>query len=223
MNSTMENRIIHTVWLVEDNDIYRESITELLNDAPDVTCPVSVDTCETLLGKLEARSPPDMVLMDIGLPGMDGIEGTRRIRAMAPSTRVIMLTVHEERDNIFQAIAAGASGYLLKSSRGEEVLDAVRDVANGAAPVNPFIARKMLRMFSGMAKPRAPSEDYNITPREREVLELLVRGLLGKQIADRLGVSFHTIDTHVRNIYEKLHVSSRGKAVAKALREGLVS
>lgn len=210
------------VWLVEDNDIYRESITALLSGADDIECPVSVPTCEALLKKLAAGTPPDMVLMDIGLPAMDGIEGTRQIRSLAPATRVIMLTVHDERDNIFQAIAAGATGYLLKSARGEEILEAVRAVSQGAAPVNGYIARKMLNIFSGMAKSTSSSQDYQLTPREREVLQLLVEGLIGKQIADRMDISFHTVDTHVRNIYEKLHVNSRGHAVAKALREGLV-
>lgn len=211
-----------TVWLAEDNEIYRQSITALFDGAADIDCQVSVESCEALLSKLESQSPPDMVLMDIGLPKMDGIEGARRVRALAPATRVIMLTVHDERENIYQAIAAGATGYLLKSARSDEILEAVRAVAEGAAPVNGYIARKMLNMFSDLAGSRTPHQDYQLTPRELEVLELLVEGLIGKQIADRIGISFHTVDTHVRNIYEKLHVKSRGLAVAKALREGLV-
>lgn len=210
------------IWLVEDNEIYRDSIVGLLESSSDIRCGLSASSCEAAIEALEARTPPDIVLMDIGLPGMSGIEGTREIRALAPSTRVLMLTVHEERENVFKAISVGATGYLLKSSRGDEILTAIRQVADGAAPINAYIARKMLDLFQATARAAGTSAGYRLTEREREVLELLVDGLILKQIAARLDVSFHTVDTHVRNIYEKLHVNSRGKAVAKALREGLL-
>ena len=211
------------VWLIEDNQLYRESITGLIEGAADIECSLAAGSCEEALAALEsAAAPPSMVLMDIGLNGMSGIEGTRRLRALAPSTRVIMLTVHDERASIFEAIRVGATGYLLKSSRGEEILDAIRSVAAGAAPINGYIARKMLDMFSGMTTAASSESDYRLTAREREVLELLVEGLILKQIAERMGVSYHTVDTHVRNIYAKLQVNSRGGAVAKALRERLV-
>ena len=155
--------------------------------------------------------------------GLHRFEGTRRIRALAPSSRVIMLTVHEESESIYQALCAGASGYLLKPSGAEAILDAIRQVAQGAAPINGYIARKLLDMFSQLAHPEGGQPDYRLTSREREVLRLLVDGLILKQIAARLDVSYHTVDTHVRNIYDKLHVNSRGGAVAKAIKERLVS
>jgi DNA-binding NarL/FixJ family response regulator len=130
-----------------------------------------------------------------------------------------MLTVHEEDEQVFAAICAGASGYLLKPTSPELIVDAVRAVRAGAAPINGYIAGKVLGMFARLA---APGSDYGLTPREKEMLELMVEGLTMKESAGRLCVSYHTIDTHVRNIYEKLHVHSRGGAVAKALRERLV-
>ena len=211
------------LWLIEDNELYRDSITSVIEEAPDLRCSLSVGSCEQALGALEQGAPPDIVLMDIGLPGISGIEGTRRIRALAPSSRVIMLTVHEESESIYQAICAGASGYLLKPSGAEAILDAIRQVAQGAAPINGYIARKLLDMFSQLAHPEGGQPDYRLTSREREVLRLLVDGLILKQIAARLDVSYHTVDTHVRNIYDKLHVNSRGGAVAKAIKERLVS
>jgi DNA-binding NarL/FixJ family response regulator len=160
--------------------------------------------------------------MDIGLPGIDGIEGTRRIKALSPTTRIIMLTVHEESREIFEAICAGASGYLLKPSSANDISDAVHDALQGAAPINAFIAGKMLEMFARLAEPRSAAEDYGLTAREREILQLLVEGLTVGQIAERLGISFHTVDSHTRNIYAKLHVHTRTSAVAKTLKEHLI-
>lgn len=213
----MDERI--SVWVVEDHDLYRQSTAAVLDAAEGVECPVAVGSCEEALEALEREPPPDLVLMDIGLPGINGIEGTRRLRARIPTARVLMLTVHEEDAKVFEAICAGASGYLLKPSSPERIVEAVREAQAGAAPINGYIAGRVLGMFARMA---GPQTDYGLTPREKEMLELMVEGLTMKESADRLCVSYHTVDKHVRSVYEKLHVHSRGGAVAKALRERLV-
>lgn len=210
---------VASVWIVEDNALYRRMIARLIDEQPGLRCALAVATCEDALDRLDTALPPDVVLMDIGLPGMGGIEGARGFATRAPSTRVIMLTVHEERQVVFDAIVAGASGYLLKSSSADEVVDAVSGVLRGAAPINAYIARKVLGLLVGLAGPRG---DYALTDREREILQLMVDGQTMPAIAQRLGVSFHTIDTHVRHIYRKLHVHSATGAVAKAVRERLV-
>jgi DNA-binding NarL/FixJ family response regulator len=208
-----------TVWVVEDHALYRRSTAAVLGEAEGVCCPVAVASCEEALAALDDGDLPEIVLMDIGLPGMNGIEGARAIRARAPSARVVMLTVHEEDEQVFEAICAGASGYLLKPASPERIVEAVREVRTGAAPINGYIAGRLLGMFARLAGPRA---DYGLTAREKEILEGMVEGLAMKEIAGRLNVSYHTVDTHVRNVYEKLHVHTRGGAVAKALRERLV-
>ena len=153
---------------------------------------------------------------------MSGIDGTREIRSRAPGTRVIMLTVQEEDEKFFQAICAGASGYLLKPLPPERILAAIREVRSGAAPINGYIARKVLDMFSRFGIAPQEKDSYGLTPREREILSLVVDGLIMKEIAARLGLSYHTIDTHLRGIYEKLHVHSRAAVVAKTLRERIL-
>jgi DNA-binding NarL/FixJ family response regulator len=210
------------VWLVEDNELYRRSLADLLGVADDLDCALAVGSCEEALAGLDAGEIPDIVFMDIGLPGMNGIEGTRRIRSLSPTSRVVMLTVHEEDDKVFEAICAGASGYLLKSAPADRIVEAVRQVVRGDAPINGQIASKMLRLFAGLAPREPATAGYGLSPREREILQHLVDGMTMKQIARRLGVSYHTVTTHVRNIYEKLHVHSRSGAVSKAIREGLV-
>jgi DNA-binding NarL/FixJ family response regulator len=157
--------------------------------------------------------------VDIGLPGMSGIEGIRKMKSLSPSTDFIVLTIYESHQKVFEAICAGATGYLVKSLTPEEVVEKVREVIAGGAPMNPHIARQVLAMLSGTAKP--PGE-YGLTDREKQVLELMVEGLTRKDIADKLFVSPSTILTHSRNIYTKLHVHTRGGAVAKAVRERLV-
>jgi DNA-binding NarL/FixJ family response regulator len=211
------------VWVVEDHALYRQSTAAVLGDAPGIRCPVAVASCEEALAALDGGALPEIVLMDIGLPGMNGIEGARALRARTPSTRVVMLTVHEEDEQVFEAICAGASGYLLKPASPERIVEAVREVRDGAAPINGYIAGRLLGMFARMAGPRtAQGADYGLTAREKEILEGMVEGLAMKEIAGRLRVSYHTVDSHVRNVYEKLHVHTRGGAVAKALRERLV-
>lgn len=212
-----------TVWVVEDNRVVRERLAELIREQPDMRCPIAVDACEEFLVALDSDEPPDVVLMDLGLPGRSGIEGIARLTSRSPGSKAIVLTIHEESDKVFEAICAGASGYLLKPSAPEEILESVRRVQRGAAPINAYIGRKILDMFSRIPPPTdAAGKDYGLTDREREVLQHLVRGLTMRQVADELGVSFHTVNNHVRNIYRKLQVSSRSGAVAKALREDLL-
>jgi len=211
-----------TVWLVEDNGFYRRGLAQLINETEGMRCPMAVADCEDALAALEEDPGPDIVLMDIGLPGMDGIEGTRRIRGLSPASRVIMLTVHEEDQKVFEALCAGASGYLLKPSPPSRILEAIREVQSGAAPMNGYIARKVLDMFGRLAVDHARPQDYGLTPREKEILQQLVEGLSMKQIAAALDLSYHTVDTHLRNIYDKLHVHSRTSAVAKVFREKLL-
>lgn len=210
------------VWLVEDNRMLRQSLTSVINDQNDMRCPVSVRSVEDMLGSIDEGHAPDIVLMDLGLPGLSGIDGIRRLRSLIPAARAVVLTVHEERQSVFDAICAGASGYLLKPSTPDGVIEAIRQVRSGGAPINAYIAQKMLAMFARMAPPSDPEHDYHLTTRERQILELLVDGLSMRQIADRLHRSYHTIDNHLRNIYEKLHVHSRASAVAKAVKEGLI-
>jgi len=210
------------VWVVEDNRMLRESLADLLNEQPDMRCPLAVGTCADFLAALDLDKPPDIVLMDIGLPDASGIEGVARIHSVSPASKVIILTIHAEDEKVFDAICAGASGYLLKPSDPARILDAVRDVQRGAAPINPFIARKMLGLFARLAPPRTSESDYGLTDREKTILQRLVDGLTMEQIAAALGLSYHTIGNHLRNIYRKLHVSSRSRAVAKALKEDLV-
>ena len=207
------------LWVVEDDALYRKTISELLQGVEGIHCDHAFPRCEDALRALDTEPAPDVVLMDLGLPGMDGIEGTTRVRDISPATRVIILTIHEDNDKIFDALCAGASGYLLKSSPPEEIERAMVEVLEGGAPINAQIARKMLSMFTHLAGPRSPSP---LTHREREILRLMVDGLTKKQIADQVILSYHTIDTHIKNIYAKLQVHTRGGAVAKALNDHLL-
>ena len=208
------------VWLVEDNAMYRETLTELLRRSGRYRCAGVFAEAETALAALrDGRELPRLVLMDLALPGMSGIEATRRVRQRSGTILVVMLTVHQSNDQIFQAICAGASGYLLKSASREEILQSLGSVLDGGGAMDAQIARRVLEMFARMATPHA---DYGLSDREREILQRLVDGLTKHEIADGLALSVHTVDSHVRNIYGKLHVDNRSGAVAKALRENLL-
>lgn len=208
-----------TVWLVEDDQRFRTNLEDLINETVGLTCNLSVSSCEEALMYLETNAAPDILLMDIGLPGLDGIEGIQQVKSIAPSIQVIMLTVFDDNDKIFRAICAGASGYLLKSAAPENIIGSLTEIFKGGAPINAQIARKVLNMFATMSVPKG---NYDITKAEKEILHMLVEGKPKKQIAHDLGVSFHTVDTHLRNIYTKLQVHSRSEAVAKALKERLM-
>ncbi len=208
-----------SVWLVEDNEPFRANIRDLINETPGLHCVLAAGSCEEALAHLDTDVAPDVMLMDIGLPGLDGIEGIRKVKSIAPSIQVIILTVFDDNEKVFHAICAGASGYLLKSAPPGRIIESLRETLRGGAPINAQIARKILDMFAHIA---APKGEYEITRAEKEILRLLVEGEPKKQIAHQLGVSFHTVDTHLRNIYTKLQVHSRSGAVAKALRERLL-
>jgi DNA-binding NarL/FixJ family response regulator len=207
------------VWLVEDHEDARRAVMRAINRAPDLSCPCAFASCEEALESLRHQTPPRVMLLDVRLPGMDGIEGISRIKALAPEVHVLMLTVYDDHEKVFRAICAGASGYLLKSDDQDAIIAAIKNVINGGAPMNPRVAKLVLNMFAKMAAPQ--KAEYGLSEREREILELMVNGLIKKEIADRLGLSYHTVDNHLRNIYHKLHVHTRTGAVAKAVREHL--
>ena len=208
-----------TIWLVEDNERFRTNIRDLINETTGLTCVLAAQSCEEAVAHLDTDAAPDVILMDIGLPGLDGIEGIKKVKSIAPSIQVIMLTVFDDNEKIFQAISAGASGYLLKSAPPDKIIESLKEILTGGAPINAQIARKMLDMFAHITAPKA---EYEITRAEKDILRLLVEGEPKKQIAHQLGVSFHTVDSHLRNIYTKLQVNSRSGAVAKALRGRLL-
>lgn len=207
------------LWIVEDDPLFREMVERVLQANPAVDDLRTFGTCEAALEALAEGLAPEVVLMDLGLPGLSGIEGIRRILAVSPRTHLIVLSVYEDNDRIFEALCAGASGYLLKPSSARQIVEAVQAACGGGAPINPHIASKVLHMFTSLAVPRG---EYDLTEREREILHEMVGGLTKQRIADKLFLSYHTVDMHVRNIYAKLHVHSRSGAVAKALRERLL-
>jgi DNA-binding NarL/FixJ family response regulator len=207
------------VWLIEDNRTFRDTIARVLAQAQDLKGPRQFSSAEEAIAGLQLGPLPDIILLDVELPGIDGIEAVRRIRAISPASHIIMLTVFDDHDKILRAICAGASGYLLKTSPQVKIIESIHEVRAGGASMTPRIARSVLDMFSRMLLPK--HEDYGLTTREREILELMTEDLLKKEIAERLSLSYHTVDTHLRNIYSKLHVNSRSGAVAKALKEKL--
>jgi DNA-binding NarL/FixJ family response regulator len=200
-----------TVSIVEDAQGVREGLVRLLNRSAGFRCVDCYPNGETALAALPAQ-PPDVVLMDIDLPGMSGVECVRKLKALLPSVRVVMLTVYENPELIFDALSAGAIGYLLKQRPTAELLNAIRDAHQGGAPMSSQIARKVVQSFQ-TGSPAGQADE--LSAREREVLALLAKGYLIKEIADQLGISFDTVRTYIRRIYEKMHVHSRSQAVAK--------
>jgi DNA-binding NarL/FixJ family response regulator len=209
------------VWLIEDHKTYGERLARALNRVDGIDCSQRFTACEDAFAALTTETPPQVVLLDVGLPGMSGIEGIARLRQLAPRMAIVILTVFEEDDKIFRAICAGASGYLLKTSSVEDIASAIRSAAAGGSPINPHIARRVLEMLSSKAS-EPPQRDYGLTPREQEILQLLVQGHTIKEVAAQLGISFYTADEYIRSVYEKLQVRSRGSAIAKAVHEGIV-
>ena len=203
------------VAIVEDNNTLRNSLENLFNRTEGMKAVASMNNLLNVLGEL-GRATPDIVLMDIGLPHISGIEGVRTVKSSYPAMQVLMFTVFEDDEKIFDAIRAGASGYLLKKSSPEEIIEAIRELYHGGAPMSASIARKVIQSFQSSATP--PKEDYRLTTREHEILFSLVDGLSYKKIADKYFISISTVRTHICNVYHKLHVNSKAQAVAKVLK-----
>ena len=204
-----------TVAIVEDNEQLRATLARVLNRAEGFRCVNHYGDAESALQALP-KDAPEVVLMDINLPGMNGVECVRRLKQALPKTQVVMLTVYEDTENIFNALAAGAAGYLLKRTKSAELLEALREVHRGGSPMTTHIARKVTQSFQRAGPSSQPTE--NLSEREQEVLDCLSQGFLYKEIAEKLGISYETVHTYIRRIYEKLQVRTRTEAVAKFLR-----
>jgi RNA polymerase sigma factor (sigma-70 family) len=204
-----------TVSIVEDSDKLRETLTRVIERADGFSCVSNYANAEDALKDLP-QIKPDVVLMDINLPGMNGVECVRQLKKIAPEIQVMMLTVYEDTENIFDALAAGASGYMLKRTAGKELLEAIEEVKRGGSPMTTHIARKVVQSFQRSAA--AATQTENLSEREQQVLDLLSQGLMYKEIAEKLGISYETVHTYIRRIYEKLQVRTRTEAVAKFLR-----
>ncbi|HEY5233133.1 MAG TPA: response regulator transcription factor [Verrucomicrobiae bacterium] len=204
-----------TVSIVEDSDKLRETLVRVLNRADGFSCVSDYANAEDALKDLP-QAKPDVVLMDINLPGMNGVECVRQLKKIVPEIQVMMLTVYEDTENIFDALAAGANGYMLKRTAGKELLEAIDEVKRGGSPMTTHIARKVVQSFQRSAAAAAQTE--SLSEREQQVLDLLSQGLMYKEIADKLQISYETVHTYIRRIYEKLQVRTRTEAVAKFLR-----
>lgn len=204
-----------SVAIVEDDAPLRASIAAILQRAPQCRLVGTFASAEEALKEIPALSP-QVVLMDINLPGMDGVQCVQRLAGLIPRAQILMLTVHEDTDTIFESLSAGAAGYLLKPVRAAELVAAVKDVYAGGAPMTSNIARKVVQSFKRAGA--GPDDGKQLSPRERDVLDYLVRGYSYKEVAEQMGITYSTVHTHIEHIYQKLHVQSRAQAVAKYLR-----
>jgi DNA-binding NarL/FixJ family response regulator len=209
-----------SVIVVEDNKIIRESLVSLINGTEGFSCIASYEDCESLFAQEKLKSA-DVVLMDIALPGMNGIEGVKKIKEKFPLVSTIMLTVYEDNQQIFDALCAGASGYLVKKTPPAQLLQGIKDVYEGGSSMNSHIARKVISLFQQKVSDKK-DDDSLLSKREREVLIDLSKGKSYQETADNLFISIDTVRHHIRNIYNKLHVHSQSEAVAKAIRKGLI-
>lgn len=206
-----------TVAIVEDDTNLRESFARMIQRAPDFECVATFPDAESAVEKM-LQIKPNIALVDINLPGINGVECVRRLKPADPKIQYVMVTVYENHDHVFSALQAGATGYLLKRTPPAELLEALRDVSRGGAPMSSQIARKVVESFGGRAPAPSSDELDQLSNREREILDQLAKGYLAKEIAENLGISFDTVRTYTRRIYEKLHVHSRAQAVAKLMR-----
>lgn len=212
------------VAIFEDNKLLRDALQAIFDGTPGYTCCGAFADGNQWKTDLK-KTQPNVVLMDIEMPGLNGIEVTEKIREEFPGIRILIQTVFNDNEKIFDALCAGASGYILKSDPPNKYLEAVTDVYNGGAPISGGVAKKILGFFSQknviLVSPQA--EDYNLSEREKEILQLMVKGDNYKSIAAKKFISYETVRTHVRHIYKKLHVASRNEAVTKAVQKGLAS
>ncbi len=203
------------ISIVDDDEGIRASLATLIRRAPAFRLVAEYPDAESALKDVPRRKP-DVVLMDINLPGMKGVECVRQLKALVPEVQFLMLTVYEDSDSLFNSLKAGASGYLLKRTASSRLLDAIRDVCSGGSPMTPQLARRVVQYFS--KPPEVESPVAGLTPGEREFLDQLAKGYAYKEIADQMKISIDTVRSYVRTVYEKLHVHSRTEAVVKYLR-----
>ena len=232
--TTPNNMAPMSLVIFEDNRNFRESLLQFFQYVPDIEVVGAFPDCSELSENI-SRLRPDVILMDIDMPGMNGIDATLQVKELSPKTQVVMLTVSEEEERIFNALRNGATGYLLKKTDPEEIAESVRSVYKGGSPMSPAIARKVLQYFRPSANENKAPEPLNpektienhdahstgLTPREREILEGLVDGLSYKMISIRFYISPDTVKNHIQGIYRKLHVNSKGEAISLALKTGL--
>lgn len=207
------------VAIFDDNRERLRSLNLLIEMQSDLVCVGIFPDANSAIKNVES-SRPDIILMDIEMPGITGIEAVKIIKNEYPDIIIIMQTVFEDEARIFDAIKSGASGYILKKTNPDKILESIRDASEGGSPMTPIIATKVLHFFK--EQPKTTTDNYELTEREKEILNLLTKGLSYKMIASEVDISYHTVNAHLRNIYGKLHVNSLGEAVAKALREKLV-
>lgn len=205
----------------DDNKDLRDMFRMLVDAQPDMVCVAVHPDLSQLMRDLDAAKP-DVIVMDIQMPGMNGIDGVRSIKARFPRARILMQTVFDEDNKVFDAICAGASGYILKTAPVQDMVQAIRDVHNGGSAMTPAVAIKVLERFRVNAMPTESGVNYGLSDREKSVLTLLVKGRSYKMIAVEMNISYHTVDSHMRRIYEKLHVHSNAEAVSKAVSKRIV-
>ena len=204
---------------MEDDSNYRQSLQEIINSKDEMQCPYAYESCEEVLTLLAEGFVPAVILLDIKLPGISGLEGIVKIKNISPSTQIIILTVFDDDEKIFTAICSGASGYLLKSAPVEKITTAIQDVLSGGAAMTPSVATRVLNKF---AQNNIPKQEYGLTQREKEILQCLINGMSKKHISGKLFISYYTVDTHLKNIYAKLHVHSQIDVITKTMKEHLL-
>lgn len=209
------------VAIVEDNNTIREGLSVLINGTEGYSCLGAFVSCEKFFESQKIYDV-DVILMDIGLPGMSGIEGVRKAKELNPKADILMLTVYEENKIVFEALCAGACGYLVKKTPPSRLLEAIKEVYEGGSPMSSQIARQVINVFQQTVNDSRQESDFNLSGREKEVLNLLSDGNNYQEIGEKLFISVDTVRHHIRNIYKKLHVHSRSEAVAKAIRKGLI-
>ena len=215
----MTNETPIRIIIVEDQRDLREGLQTLINFTPGFKCAGAFRTMEEALARVK-NDLPDVVLTDIGLPGMSGIEGIKKLKEDHPDLLILVLTVYDDNEKIFDALCAGACGYLLKQTEPSELLKSLREAVTGGAPMSPEVASKVIKLFREVRPPE--KADYNLTPHETRLLKMLVEGYNYVTAAEKLGISYNTLKFHVRNIYDKLQVHSQSEAVAVAMRDRLV-